>query len=275
MVACSLSCGFNKQAFILIGKQNDGKSSFLRFLCPPSLKEYYSEVFNPEGKDGLISLCRNFIINLDELTVLAKTDIDRIKKTFAIDEVNARLPYDKSESILKRIGNFVGSTNNSEFLNDPTGSVRWLCFEIENINWEYSKVVNMDLVYSQAYSLFKSGFDYKVTPEELAENEKSNEKHTVQTKEMSAILEHFSKVKDEDFCDAFFWTPRRIAMELENLTKQKFSEVHIGKALTMLNIERLQRKCSGFNYQIKGYYLQPNFIPLNFSYSFLLPVSSD
>ena len=34
-LACSLNItAFNKQCFTLVGKQNDGKSSFLRFICP-------------------------------------------------------------------------------------------------------------------------------------------------------------------------------------------------------------------------------------------------
>ncbi|MFA6923840.1 MAG: BT4734/BF3469 family protein, partial [Bacteroidales bacterium] len=64
-VACALiDGGFNKQAFILVGEiQNSGKSTFCRWLCPPTLKDYYAENISTD-KDSLISLSENFIINL-------------------------------------------------------------------------------------------------------------------------------------------------------------------------------------------------------------------
>ena len=51
-VVCSLDEDyFNKQAFILVQpKQNSGKSTFCRFLCPPRLKNYIAE--NTDSADN-------------------------------------------------------------------------------------------------------------------------------------------------------------------------------------------------------------------------------
>jgi predicted P-loop ATPase len=75
---------------------------------------------------------------------------------FSRDFINERLPYDRRTSILERRASFIGSTNNIQFLSDDTGSVRWLCFEIESINWKYNDEIDIDLVYAQAYHLYQS-----------------------------------------------------------------------------------------------------------------------
>ncbi len=62
VIACALVDGiFNKQAFILVhDKQNSGKSTFCRFLCPPALKNYIAENLSID-KDSRILLCRNIL----------------------------------------------------------------------------------------------------------------------------------------------------------------------------------------------------------------------
>lgn len=73
---------FNKQAFILSHKgQSSGKSTWCRFLCPPSLSEYMAEDISND-KDARIQLCRNFLLNLDELAVLSKKDVNALKAFF-------------------------------------------------------------------------------------------------------------------------------------------------------------------------------------------------
>ena len=141
---------FNKQAFILVhSEQNSGKSTFCRFLCPPSLSDYIAEDISND-KDARILLCKNFLINLDELAVLSRQEINSLKSYFSKTQINERLPYDRKNSIINRTCSFIGSTNMDEFLNDETGSVRWLCFRINSINWDYRAQVDINRVWAQA-----------------------------------------------------------------------------------------------------------------------------
>ncbi len=129
-VASSLGIALNKQAFILSHtKQNSGKTTFIRWLCPPDLSPYITEELEL-NKDGLISLATNFMINLDELSTLSKKDINSLKSVISKDTIKVRLPYDRREKTIKRRCNFWGSTNEAEFLSDATGNVRWVCFEL-------------------------------------------------------------------------------------------------------------------------------------------------
>jgi hypothetical protein len=97
------------------------------FEIPDSTKfgKYYTEDIGVD-KDGLIALCKNFIINIDELSVMSKTDVNILKAFISKNTVNARLPYDRKSSLMYRTSSFCGSTNRSDFLTDETGSVRWI-----------------------------------------------------------------------------------------------------------------------------------------------------
>lgn len=57
----------NKHCLVLANTiQNSGKSTFLRFFIPRKLMNYLSEDIGLD-KDSRIKLCKNLIINLDEL----------------------------------------------------------------------------------------------------------------------------------------------------------------------------------------------------------------
>ena len=174
-VACSLEADFNKQCFTLVGPdQNLGKSTFLRWLCPPKLEDYYSENIGT-SKDDLIALTENIIVNIDELSVLSKYDINALKSVMSKHRVKVRLPYGERPELLQRRCNFVASTNRTEFLNDETGSVRWVCFWVTRINWDYKKDIDINKIWSQAYHLFKeTNFNYQLTPSEIDKNEEAN-----------------------------------------------------------------------------------------------------
>jgi predicted P-loop ATPase len=252
VVACALVNGiFNKQAFILVhDKQNSGKSTFCRFLCPPALQNYIAENLSID-KDSRILLCRNILINLDELSTLSKVEINSLKSLFSKDKINERLPYDRRNSILPRRCSFIGSTNQVEFLNDETGSVRWLCFVIDEIDWSYSQKVNIDMVYAQAYHLFKSGFEYNLTQEEVKENDEYNKQFQIITSEKELINKFYrpgTKEKHE-----LFWTATDILLNLAHLTenKVKLSPVILGKALKMNGFERIKHATE----QVYGYYI--------------------
>ena len=130
-VRCALEDGYyNKHALILVhSKQNSGKSSFCRYLCPPPLKDYIVENVDVTSKDSLIALASNFIINLDELKQFNIKDVNVIKTWISQDRVNIRLPYESRASSSPRVCSFVGSTNEGEFLKDYTGSVRLVMFQ--------------------------------------------------------------------------------------------------------------------------------------------------
>jgi len=165
------------------------------------LSDYIAENISID-KDSRIALATNIIINQDELSTMSKRDLNSLKSMFSKEKINERLPYDRKASIIPRRCSFVGSTNEMEFLMDDTGSVRWLCFEIDEIDWNYTKKVKIDLVYAQAYHLVKNGFNCSLTREDIIENELRKGEFQVFTEEMQLVQKHFyleDSNEDENF----------------------------------------------------------------------------
>lgn len=239
-VACALVDEYyNKQAFILVhSAQNSGKSTFCRFICPPALREYIAEDIT-DDKDSRILLTKNLLVNLDELASLSRKDINNLKALFSKDKVNERLPYDRKNSILNRVCSFIGSTNMSEFLADETGSVRWLCFNIKKIDWHYKENVNIDEVWAQAYSLFKSDlFAYDMTSAEIQENENRNAKFQILSTEAELIPSYLEPVAE---LDEFFLTATDILVYMQSWnTGVRLNKVMIGKGMMINGFKRVK-----------------------------------
>lgn len=237
IIACALESDvFNKQAFILVhDKQNSGKSTLCRWLCPVALKDYYSETFNGD-KDSLIALTDNFLINLDELANLHKMELNALKTAISKDKVKVRRPYDKRANTYSRRASFVGSTNDPEFLTDRTGNVRWLIMEIEGINFDYSKNIENDNLWRQAYYLYKNNFDYKPSSEELQENEQVSERYQISNPAVELVQRYLSPGGENDE----FKTTTDIKDYLIGKSAQadKLSPKAIGSALKSLGFDK-------------------------------------
>lgn len=238
-IRCALEPGyFNKQAFIISHKgQSSGKSTWCRFICPPELSEYMAEDISND-KDARIQLCRNFLYNLDELAVLSKKDVNALKAFFSKTFINERLPYDRKNTTLPRICSFLGSTNMSSFLNDETGSVRWLCFELmDKIDFSYSKEIEIKNVWSQAYHLayHDPNFNPELTIKDIMENEERNKKYTKLTTEQELVAKYYEKSNDmKDFV-----TASDVQVALSSLSL-RLNHINLGRALSGFNFQRVK-----------------------------------
>jgi len=238
-IKCALESGyFNKQALIISHKgQSSGKSTWCRFICPPELADYMAEDISND-KDARIQLCRNFLYNLDELAVLTKKDVNALKAFFSKTFINKRLPYDRKNTTLPRICSFLGSTNMSSFLNDETGSVRWLCFELmDKIDFSYSKEMKIKNVWIQAYHLAYAdpNFNPELTLKDIRENEIRNKKYTKLTTEEELVSKYYKK--SDDMSD--FVTASDVLVKLSGL-KVRLSQVNLGRALSGFNFQRVK-----------------------------------
>lgn len=250
---------FNKQCLAISGNQNDGKTTLVRWFVPEYYQEepkylgtkYYVENLNPQSKDDLISLSQCFVCNYDELAMLSKSDITALKNFFVKSTVYARHPYDRKPKDCKRNASFFGTTNERQFLTDYTGSVRWLCFVIKKIDFAYSKKMNINDLYSQAYALYKQGFQCELTKVEELENEEINRRFLIDTDAMNFIKRYFEKGNESNYHE--FFNATDISEYIETQTRRKIANETIGKALGALGFERKPKKIEGNNQY--GYYV--------------------
>ncbi|HEV8506006.1 MAG TPA: VapE domain-containing protein [Chitinophagaceae bacterium] len=258
-VACAINDKvFNKQVFVLVhSMQNSGKSTFCRWLCPPSLSNYITENINTD-RDSLIALATNFLINMDELATLSKSDINGLKSFLSKDRINVRLFFGKKTTIMPRRANFLGSTNKDEFLTDETGSVRWLCFELTGmINFDYKKDIDINNVWRQAYTLYLEGFEYQLTPEDIKENERANEGFHLTSMEMQLAQKYYAPSSKAE--NGIFFTATDILLKLQDRHPGiKLNVQMIGKVMKLLGFEQVSQYLGGeTKYSVKGYYTKP------------------
>jgi predicted P-loop ATPase len=174
----------DNKALILNGKQNIGKSFFARWIGKACLngQHFVSADLDPNDKDTLLRMTNRWVWEIEEMGgVAGKTSMGSIKSILTKEDVTERGAYKEFETNKRAITSFIGTFNNSSgFLNDPTGSRRFAVCTIEKINHEYSKKLNPDQVWAQAYELYKSKeFNWKFTKEEEIESETNNNKYTI------------------------------------------------------------------------------------------------
>jgi predicted P-loop ATPase len=250
---------FNKHCFTLISPgQNLGKTSFIRFMCPPEFQtKFYTENFalgGKIGKDDMLCLCENLMINIDELSVLTKADINQLKSIFSSNGTKLRKAYDSKARFYSRNATFWASSNMKEFLEDETGNVRWLCFEIDSIDFSYREKIDIKKVLSQAYRLYIDGYNCELTKDEIIENETMNIGFSKASIEEEFILKYF----ELDPFKERLWTAAEILNELTFMTSTgiKINVHSLGKALRKLKFEQHTARTENYDYPVKGYYLK-------------------
>lgn len=242
----------NHTVLLLIGNQGIGKTRWLNKLIPPILKEYSVQgIFDPKDKDTKIMMSQNLIGNLDELDSIEKRDISKFKEIITSPGTTQRAPYARNAKPFPRRISFCGSVNSLDFLQDLSGSRRYLCVETNNpIN--YTHQIDMDLVYSHALALYQSGYISYFNLDEIKELQEKNTKFQSYSIEEEILLEFFEH--HENAISKERMNTRQILGEFENIlgegNKIRISDSKLGKILTRLGYQKI--KSGGyFSYCIK------------------------
>ena len=251
MVACVTNDkAINQTVIVFSGKQGVGKTTWIEKLIPKPLKDYmFSGTINPNNKDTLIHLAECMLINLDELENLNRTEIGTLKELITKTHIRMRKAYGHNNETLPRRASFAGSVNTAQFLNDTTGSRRFLCFEVEHI--EYTHSIDINLAYAQAKQLYKDGFRYWFNQEEIKEINHNNEQYQARSPEEELLLTWF-EIADRETANNFINTTQ-IATKLAEKTKMNITDgtvMKLGKALKKHGYLRLSKK-NGYVYAVK------------------------
>ncbi len=235
----------NHTCLVLTGEQGKFKTTFLDLLCPPVLHGYsYTGKIYPQEKDTLTYIGQNLIVNIDgQLKALNKRDENELKNLITCPMVKYRMPYDKYVEEHPHLASFVASVNGNDFLTDPTGSRRFLPFEVLSIDIERAKAISMDSVYTEAKALLKSGFRYWFDDNEIVELYKESEDFQVQTAEMELLLRCFEKpTEDENYS---LMTTTEILTYLGIYTHQPLVAKRMGEALKKAGYIKVSKRRNG------------------------------
>jgi predicted P-loop ATPase len=252
MVACVVNeKQINQTVIVFSGKQGLGKTTWIEKLMPKELKQYiFSGTINPNNKDTLIHLAECMLINLDELENLNRTEIGSLKELITKTHIRMRKAYGHNNENMPRRASFAGSVNTAQFLNDTTGSRRFLCFEVEQI--EYQHEIDINLCYAQAYKLYQAGFRHWFNQEEIKEINANNEQYQIKSPEEELLLTWYEPATKET-ANAFL-NASQIAVRLSvvgniNITDGTVNK--LGKALKKHGFLRMAKNKS-YVYAVKA-----------------------
>ena len=232
----TIKCGldenyYNRMVLALISpKQELGKSYFMRWLNPVG-DRYYNESPIVDNKDALISYTNSFIYNIEELDNAGKTGLSALKRIISIQSVNVRAPYAKQASHSPRRCTFWATTNEKDFLEEKHNS-RWLCFDIEDIDKNYSKKIDLDQLWSQIYILMNDGAEMELTESERFIRDNINTSYVEETVEQSVCRKIFVK-SDKWMSNADIY--KKIA---EYSTIRNPHNRRVGRAMSIVGFEK-------------------------------------
>ena len=184
----------------LIGAQGCGKTTFLRRLLPPHLRQYYLDHLNLSNKfDKEMALTNNLLVNIDELEAIRPSQHPALKQTLSKSKVNGRPIYGASQEDRPRYASFVATTNNAHPLTDATGSRRYICLTIPQGKYiDNAGTINYEQLYAQVlYELCELKAPYWFNNDEVARIQKLNQNFQEQ-KDMALIVSACFRKPNED-----------------------------------------------------------------------------
>jgi len=143
---------------VLTGAQNEGKSSFAEWICPVEGR-FIRGAISPDSKDHRLRLSQVFVWEADELEgTTLRQKASSLKSFITLQSIYERPPFKKHPMQKPAITSFIGTYNpdGAGFLNDPTGSSRYLITELDKIDWRsYIAHFTPDDLWQEAYWFFR------------------------------------------------------------------------------------------------------------------------
>ena len=139
---------------ILAGAQGAGKSTLFRTLATD---DYFADTPLDIGSANSYSqIARAWIYEVAELDSVRRSANSATKAFLSAQEDNFRPAYGRHAITLKRHVVFAGTTNESQFINDMTGSRRYWPIRANEVNLNWVKE-NRDQLWAEAIVAFRSG----------------------------------------------------------------------------------------------------------------------
>lgn len=187
---------------ILVGPQGTYKSTFIRKLG----MKWFSDTFTTvQGKEAYEQLQGAWIIEMAELSAFKKSEAESIKQFISKEEDYFRPAYGRTVETYKRQCVFFGTTNDTDFLKDPTGNRRFNPIDIhpENATKSVPKDLTqseIDQIWAEAYQLFLNNeplYFENVEVSTLARTEQA--KHASTDERLGVVINYINKLLPDDW----------------------------------------------------------------------------
>lgn len=192
-------CKFD-YVMILFGDQGIGKSTFIRFLGMND--EWVNDNFNSvDPKVGAENLRGIWIAEMAELLATKKAkEIEQVKSFITSVKDTYRSAYEKRAESHPRRSIFIGTTNDSHFLTDPTGNRRYLPITVHaqkvtiNLFGDKEKVNDLiELAWGQAMDIFYKENTYPklILPESVIDEAKREQLRFTEENTLIGLIENY------------------------------------------------------------------------------------
>lgn len=230
----------NQEILVLIGAQGSYKTSWFNELLPKCLEHYFYVKSNNNRitKGDVITLAEFAFICLEEMDEMRPADMNQLKAMVTMKSVNEREAYSHYKEHRPHLASYCGTSNNTHFLSDPTGSRRWLPFEIVSIDNPFTHPFDHDAVYAQAYALWKSGFRYWFDAHEVKAVNQRNTHFEAPNLEQELILTYFRHPLPGEEC--VFLSTAQILARINGGIRQILSPTRIGLAMKQAGFELMR-----------------------------------
>lgn len=164
----------------LVGPQGTGKSTLLKKLGG----KFFSDTFmTVQGKEALEQIQGAWIIEMAELSGQRKAEVEAVKHFISKQEDSFRPAYARASETFLRQNIFVATTNNKDFLRDPTGNRRFNPVDIDISKatksvWNDLTQYEVDQIWAEAVMLFNNGEKLFLSPEADALAKVEQRKHS-------------------------------------------------------------------------------------------------
>ena len=230
----------NNVILVLIGEQGSYKTTWFNFLLPPELSRYFYTKTNANrmGRDDLLTLAQYGLVCCEELDTMRPAELNQLKAAVTMPSIDERAAYAHFHEHRKHIASFCGTGNNVQFLSDPTGNRRGLPFEIESIQSPREHPFDYEGIYSQAYALYRSGFQYWFSRDDIVRLSEHNRQYETPRLEHELVQLYFRQPRELE--GGVFMSVGRALQIVSCNISQKLSPVYMGRAFAELGFRRVK-----------------------------------
>ena len=208
----------NSVAPVIIGRQGWRKSTFCRLLLPPELAFGFTDQLDfGNRRDIDLTISHYLLVNIDEFDQLTKhSQNGYLKNLLQRTDSKQRKLFTDSVNEKRRYASFIGTSNVSDLLTDPTGSRRFLCVEL-TAPIDTVTPIDYTQLYAQAVAELNQKMPYWFTEEEVKEIMASN-RNFMQMDEQEVLFNEYFRAPMDD-SEGVWLSPTEILAHLNKKYK--------------------------------------------------------
>lgn len=171
------------------------KSTFVRELLPPALRDYYTDDFSLSAKGNAQRKLVEFaIVNIDEFDKENPKKMPELKTLMQTMKPSFIGSYKKNFNRLPRIASFVGTSNSRQLLHDHTGSRRFLILEPKGMI--RTGGIDYEQLYAQMIHEVESGLPTYFTKAQERDMQRRNQRYMVKDELETLFCTFFRAARD-------------------------------------------------------------------------------